>query len=213
MNLITQGTKLHFCCLRFSVHSKQIKVVDLKNKRQATVFMQHHWDRKADALLRGLVSGQCLRPSVPDIPPSVSSSFPTCVSRTRGQVWSRSHSSPAVVARRAVCCVVLCLGLGPSHSTHPTGHPLALCGPFHVREAWGEGKTRRSGTLAAAPFLSAEPLLATHLRFDGGTVEKQEGGIRGKEESQKETLNYWECIVFLGIFKGPVCDIFWDALA
>lgn len=43
---------------------------------------------------------------------------------------------------------MLCLGLGPSHSTHPTGHPLALGGPFHVQEAGVKGKRRRRGMLA-----------------------------------------------------------------
>lgn len=80
----------------------------------------------------------------------------------------------------------------------------------------GPGVRGRRGGAGRWPlplFSRAEPLLATHLRFDGGTVEEQEGGIQGTEESQRETLNYCERIVLLGVFKGPVCNISWDALA
>lgn len=61
---------------------------------------------------------------------------------------SETGHIPAQLWWPAELCVVLCLGLGPSHSTHPTGHPLASCGPFHVQEAGVNRKRRRRGMSA-----------------------------------------------------------------
>lgn len=134
----------------------------------------------APSLFKGSC-GRCMCCSVVDIPPSMSSSFPLHLYYTHTHTHVHTGPSseaghiPAQLWWPAELCVVLCLGLGPSHSTHPTGHPLALGGPFHVQEAGVKGKRRRRrkrGMLAESLSLSLTQLATSVLK----------GHNRGKKE-------------------------------
>lgn len=103
--------------------------------------------------------------SVTDIPPSTSRSPHLHFTLTNIQglilalkIWSRSHSSPAVVACGAVCCVWV---WGPRIAHTPPTISWPCAAPFMCRRPGEGGEEERGGMLAGSCIFSS--LTRPHL--------------------------------------------------
>lgn len=102
---------------------------------------------------------------------------------------SEAGHIPAQLWWPAAPCVLCCVWVwGPRIAHTPPVIHWPWAAPFHVRGAWGEGKTRRSGTLPLFffPPLSRAAFGHTSAFLTGGAVEEQEGGDSGGRRRARE---------------------------